>query len=337
MKINQFVAGLIFVSIVQQGCASYTPNTTVTVHVVDEAGIPIPGATMNMGFSDGGGAKGETDAEGRFVVSGSVGSAAFGGTIEKEGYYRSAGILWTGGWTNRRSAEKTEGGYFPIPHRSGAVLLKPPSDFTITLKRIIDPVPMFHKRAKVVLPELGKKIGFDLEAGDWVHPYGKGKIADFVFEGSKEVVDRFNYSVTVRLSFTNPDDGIREFWGAERLKMESNLVGPQSAPIEGYRDNLLFKENRTRISNSKFPMETYFDERQRYLFRTRSEKDSNGNLVRAAYGKIVSPFGFDPLNFETIWISFDYFFNADPDPENRSLEYNGENLLTGYNDRGFPE
>ncbi len=32
---------------------------------------------------------------------------------------------------------------------------------------------------------------------------------------------------------------------------------------------------------------------------------------------------------------FDY--RPDPNPENRSLEYNGENLLQGYDRRGFPD
>jgi hypothetical protein len=38
------------------------------------------------------------------------------------------------------------------------------------------------------IPKFNKPIGYDLEKGDWVSPYGKGLINDFIF--TMNVVDR---------------------------------------------------------------------------------------------------------------------------------------------------
>ena len=335
MKIKHYVLGLIFVSIAQQGCASYTPNTTVTVRVVDEQGKPIPGVTMNMGFSDGGGAKGETDAEGRFVVSGSVGSAAFGGTIKKEGYYQSTGILWQGGWTNRRSAEKTEGGYFPIPHRSGAVLLKPPADFTITLKKIIDPIPMFHKRASLNFPIQGEPIGFDMEKGDWIAPHGNGRIADFFLEATRSVRSDDDFESDFKITFPERGDGFVTFEQVIRgTPFTSAMVGPQEAPIADYETSL-----EREIDHR--PGESFLGSSnpdKHYILRVRTEMTEDGEIVEAAYARIEGDFRFSPaVRRDAPSVGFVYFFNADPDPENRSLEYSGENLLAGYDKHGSPE
>jgi len=36
--------------------------------------------------------------------------------------------------------------------------------------------------ASFTIPEIQKTCGFDLEVGDWLAPYGKGKVADFYYD-----------------------------------------------------------------------------------------------------------------------------------------------------------
>lgn len=339
-KLSLFIVVLFGIS--HSGCATYTPDTTVTIHVVDENSRPISDAQMIMGFGQGAGEKGLTDSNGQFVVRGSVGNASFGGSVEKVGYYPSKGILWQGGWTNKESAEKTEGGYFPIPHPSGSVLLKPPSDFTVVLKRIIDPVPMYHKRVETELPVLGEPLGFDLVVADWVAPYGRGEVADLVVEGEKEIRHEHRYSrdmsLSIRISFSNPQDGIFELLEPERNLMASEQVAPQVAPLSGYDDSIFLKIERTPDSVGGATTETYWDERQHYVFRIRTNLDENGEIVHAVYGHINGPIGIGGTTIETLYLHFSYLLNPDPDPDNRSLEWNGENLfLKGMNSQQLRE
>ncbi len=86
-----------------------------------------------------------------------------------------------------------------------------PCELTIKLRPIKDPVPMYVKSIETSIPEKNKPIGFDLEVGDWVSPYGKGKVRDFIIkikegeEGKKIKLDTFD------IAFSNKLDGIQEF------------------------------------------------------------------------------------------------------------------------------
>lgn len=69
----------------------------------------------------------------------------------------------------------------------------------VTLNRIKKPIPMYAKRMEITLPVMEEPVGFDLVAADWVQPYGKGWVSDFIFTGSKEIQDLWNYSLYLSL------------------------------------------------------------------------------------------------------------------------------------------
>jgi hypothetical protein len=57
----------------------------------------------------------------------------------------------------------------------------------ITMRQIKTPIPLYGKVVSRAIPEQNKPIGYDLEIGDWVKPYGKGVIGDFFVSYSKEM------------------------------------------------------------------------------------------------------------------------------------------------------
>ena len=52
---------------------------------------------------------------------------------------------------------------------------------TITVRKIIKPIPLYARKIDTPIPVNEKWIGFDLEKADWVKPYGKGACNDVEF------------------------------------------------------------------------------------------------------------------------------------------------------------
>lgn len=279
-------------------CKQIPVSTTVTV--LEENGLPIDDANVTMGFSNNDQKSGLTDDQGRFRFSGTT-DGGLGIKVSKDGYYQTTGELWIG--------NKSE----PIP----------PSEFKVTLKQVIQPVPMYHRKIETEFPRLGRPIGFDLEKGDWVVPYGNGVNADLLFEATRDMRGKRDYSSTLTVTFINSMDGYQEFYAARpfSLKLSSELPSPQIAPADGYRDELHLKRER----NPNSPFVDYKKEDRNYLFRVRSETDNNGNIVKTCYGRTLGEIEFSPLySQDVVWLKFEYFFN--PDLESTSLEYDGNNL-----------
>jgi len=63
----------------------------------------------------------------------------------------------------------------------------------VIVKPILNPIAMYARNLRealggpVIIPRTNVPVGFDLEAGDWVAPYGKGNTADFLFT-KKDVI-----------------------------------------------------------------------------------------------------------------------------------------------------
>jgi len=311
------------------------PVETIKFQIVDEEGDPITGAEVNAAGlnTDGSYDKGITDDQGSVDLTF---QAAGGITIEvkKEGYYSSLGQIWDGGLTKPATAKALDKDYYAMPtYANGLVLLKPPSLFKIPLKKVIRPVPMYHKMLrKLRFPVLDQAIGFDFKEADWVQPNGKGVNSHILFTASRKITDNHNYYATVKISFPNPLDGIqsKKEPSDKMHNIISELILPQAAPDSGWEKSVeIFK----RRENGRY---TYsFDKDRHYLFRSETlYKDDK--LIEACYGKILGDFSISPeIGGDSVSMTFTYFYNPDPDPENRSLEYNGENLLKGYDSRGL--
>ena len=136
-----------------------------TFHVVDTDGNSVAGADISAGFYGGSGGGGQTDADGLFVVEGkTLNGASLLYTIKKQGFYQTRATYQLG----KRGYRCIENGRW-IPWNP---------TLRATLKAIRKPIPMYMKRAKIILPAKDMDFEYDFLAGDLVEPYGKGKTAD---------------------------------------------------------------------------------------------------------------------------------------------------------------
>jgi len=275
----------------------------VSVEVTNGSGEPIEGALLEWGYfnSDDYG-EGYTGENGVYAFTG-VAYGSLGVDVNKEGYYESSGQLWDGG---------------SMKHP------KPPDSFTVELKKIVDPVPMYVKRVETELPKLNEPVGLDLEKGDWVAPYGKGVTSDWIVLGARRFENWDNFDSRVSITFNGKHNGIQPHIGSlPRDKgISSQLPSPRMAPSNGYESRIVFEESR----NPGEPINTYEKENRSYLFRIRT-KTRNNEIIQASYGRTIGEIRTGATRSDTISLYFTYYYNPDPDPENRSLEWNGENLF----------
>ncbi len=163
------------------------------------------------------------------------------------------------------------------------------------------------------MPAFEKPVGFDLMAGDWVAPYGKGANADVFIteEFNKSSITDYDYKLTI--SFPNAGDGIQEF-AVPDAERGSALRSPHEAPADGYQPQLV----RENFHHPGQAGKSDYDENRNYFFRVRTMLDSNGNVKSALYGKIYG----DPEQ-----VNFRYYLN--PTPNDRNIEFDPKRNLLG--------
>ena len=192
------------------------------------------------------------------------------------------------------------------------------------LKPIGVRVPMYAKKVdwNTSLPENNKPIGYDLEIGDWVAPYGKGITSDFFFTLERKFTSvTQDFSATLTLTFPNDGDGIQSVMSDAS---GSTFRIPRSAPENGYDSKLVMQMYR---ENSKPIVGATPDPNQNYFFRVRTKKDHQNNIVSAMYGKIYGNIGWDIFHSATAQLSFTYYLN--PKLNSRITEFDPkQNLMT---------
>jgi hypothetical protein len=148
-------------------------------------------------------------------------------------------------------------------------------------------------------------FGYDLEIGDFTHPYGRGKVVDLLFQTTGAMIMK-NYSIA--LTLPGLGNGIIPI--TTRESTFSEFEGPKMAPESDYHGFLRFNEDVQPIDRDK-------DERLTCIvFRCRSVVDEKGNVVSARYGKIY------PERYNLV-----YYLN--PQENERSLEFDvRQNLMT---------
>lgn len=278
---------------------AYTPpEAKVTAVVVDEDGHPMEGIDIVIGFDMGGKVRGTTDSKGTFSASkGTTKIVAF--TVIKDGYYPNY----------------TEYHFYNLQNNRW---LPWNPEVTLVMRKIENPVAMYARKAEIKIPEIGKEIGFDLMAYDWVEPYGKGKQADFVFKLEKRFVNEDDYDSKLIQTLPNKFNGIQLI--KEDRRYGSLLKLPRFAPEHGYQ-KMVTKYSK-RESRAK-PIEDDFKEDNNYIFRIRSE-EKDGKLIKAMYGKIHGDIRFYPRGKGTAGISFKYYLNPD---YTRNLEFDPKQNL----------
>jgi hypothetical protein len=300
----------------------------ITVRVLDDAGQPLTNMQVNVSTFD------------RWVPGDNFGrdqyknTSSFTGTngqcivklsgqrnrygciaIPSSGYYRDIGLAYV--FTN--SAKGQWQPWNPV--------------ITLVLQRVLNPIPMYAKRVefygKMKIPAEGKPLGYDLVKGDWVAPFGTGSESDFILllqrAPEREVMSYWGtaprpyklYDVTLRVTFSNGDDGIQSAYTA--TCQGSALKLSREAPENGYQTNLV--KRTFRKEGGADHSDVHGD--ANYFFRVRTKKGENGKIVSALYGKIQGDVDVDRHG----QVRFTYYLN--PTPNDRNLEFDPKrNLFT---------
>ena len=304
MKITVILASLLIGALQSQ--AMEWPDGQITFHVENESGKPLanvavetvvfdqskPPATYKVVTST-------TDIRGFAVVNTPNIAKEYSYIVRgSNGYYSSGGLY--------KFVCSTNGQWLP---------------WNPTVKIILKPigvrVPMYARTVgwETSLPENNRAIGYDLEIGDWVTPYGNGITSDFVFtleRKSTSVTQDFNATLT--LTFHNDGDGIQSIMSDSS---GSSFRIPRSAPEDGYDSKVVLQMHR---EDGKPMVGVLTNPDQNYFFRIRTKKDERGNIVSAKYGKIYGGMGWDIFHSQTAQLQFTYYFN--PEPSSRNMEFN---------------
>jgi hypothetical protein len=179
---------------------------------------------------------------------------------------------------------------------------------------------LYTRKAQIELPAIDKPVGFDLIKFDWLSPYGNGVNADFVFLAQKRWVSRKDFDCSLKVAFTNADDGLLPFQVPKDDAGQLRL--PAMAPLDGYLPDFSKSLSHT-LTNGWEGDDAATD--QNYYFRVRSVRDPSGKLDKAIYGKIYGDFVLDPINSKTTWITFTYYLN--PTFNDRNLEFDPKQNL----------
>ena len=302
-KIN-YILIIIFFALLFNITACAAPKAKIIAKVVDEeTGNIIQGADVSIGFvyeSSWGKytmdkQKGKSDKEGLFTGSG-VTRSNISPKAQKDGYYKS-GVWMKGLLTHNKLLNRWE------PY---------PCEVTIKLRRIKEPVPMFVKNVRIKIPEKNKPIGFDLEVGDWVSPYGKGKVSDLTVNYDGYAKSMTDYKDEMTLIFEKSSNGLLEY---------DNELYFYLAPLKNYH-NLKSSLISTLDKDSEgggFKVVKNYNSDQNYLFRVRTIENNNGDILSANYGYISN------LACSDRDLIINYRFN--PNNKSRSLEWNEVNLF----------
>ena len=165
------------------------------------------------------------------------------------------------------------------------------------------------------VPTYNQPIGYDLEMDSFVKPHGNGLHSDLFFEFKRAFENSQNYEVSCTVSFPNEQDGIQE---VNFSKKQAAFQWPYLAPTNNYKSLMTWRSAR---ANAKPVVHNFDEKRVNYIFRIRTQTDEEGNITSACYGKIEGAFGLGWAD----WVNWVYWFN--PVPNERSLEWNGVNLL----------
>ncbi len=291
------------------------PTAKVTVEVLDENGRPISDAEAGLGCKKpnagwGWGAmhhdpiRKQTDSDGMATISCETVND-IGVSAVKGGYYLGF----------ERVTIESISGFGPFKR------YKPWNPtITVKLKKKRNPIPMYARGIKTTIPAKGVPVGFDLEEGDWVIPYGSGRVKDFIFYFNVQTKDGGSeWDGVTAITFSNETDGIQDWYLDPDNR--SVLRMPYHTPKMGYENKWSRREYSIWVEKEASSHVTALRKDQNYFFRIRSKKDDDGNVIGGLYGKIHGNISFSPRGI----LKFLYYLN--PVPGDTNVEYNvGHNL-----------
>ena len=155
---------------------------------------------------------------------------------------------------------------------------------TLILRKKRNPTPLAVRRIELVPPSFEKPYAYDLEIGDYVQPYGKGKTPDLVFRSVLLRNDGpMDLDYRLDVSFSNPGDGI--------ISTEQNLWctlrSPHYlAPNAQYQNKWIY----TRTVKPGGGGETSANPNRCFYLRVRTKLDAAGKIMSANYAKDIRRF-----------------------------------------------
>ena len=251
--------------------------------------------------------EGISDAKGNVTSTGETSDGFVFCGASKEGYYRTSNIRFI-------FKEKKEGRWQPWN-----------PIVEVVLKRIVKPIPMYAKRVETKIPADATEIGYDLEIGDWIVPYGKGRVSDFIFAVDRTITSESDFRATLRLGFSNKGDGVLPQPDAKSLGSE--LLLPPVAPENGYESKRTWTSGES--PNASGP-DTFVEppDAVAYFFRVRTVLDEKGKVKSALYGKIYQDVRlYVGTKAPKAGLGFTYYLN--PTANDRNVEFDPHrNLFT---------
>lgn len=279
--------------------AGILPEARCTVKLVDEDGRPLPNTPATIGFSEES-HKGLADTNGCFTATGAerYGDPRCG--CKTEGYYESALPCLLANYDTKSHRWLP---WNPV--------------VTMVVRRVVNPIPMYAKRVRAVVPVLDEFVGYDLMKGDWVAPYGQGCSGDLQFRLRKRYRDINDFDSSLELCLTNAADGVQK---TSLLSFQPSVYRlPRAAATEGYSATFALSESSTNYFKPR--------EDESLLLRIRSTTNAAGMIGHAFYGKIRGCVSFDVRRHPTGVVKFTYYLN--PTPNDRNLEFDPtKNLFT---------
>lgn len=334
MKLTGLIISLFMMGMLTPLCASgqtakgslpddwTLPLARVTARILDEMGNPLSGAMVSLSFSEPRSSSstvkkpGLTDTNGEFFGEG-YSDGVLGTLCTKDGYYL---------------------GMVPIPVFKNAVDKRwQPwgATYTTVLRKIENPIPMYARSAVVKVPVQGKPCGYDLKEGDWVAPWGKGLIADFVFTAESRYTNYNQFDASMKLAFSSPLDGIQpanlppEYAYSEFIW---HRQAPETGYLPGYGQEKGMPGKHYQIPSAPSVRRLEDVENQKFYFRVRTvEKD--GKIISALYGKLAAGFEMRIPNQQEVKIVLKYYLN--PTPLDRNMEFDVKQNL--FNNLKFDE
>jgi hypothetical protein len=306
LAVRLFLAGLLVFS--GTGCFPGEHKAQLTVRVTDDEGKPVADAMVAvLGFNRE--RKGRTDRDGRFTATLRNGMSGVDIVVDKRGYYSINRHVFdfVGGQTN--------GCWQPWN-----------PEVNLALRKKGQPVSMVEKQVEEELPILEQPVGYDLLRSDWVAPYGRGKVSDFIFEAKRWSHGSNDVNGWLRLRFSNPKDGlipVRLHW-----RNEYGLRLSAMAPDGDYKGKWWWPVGqREKPLDEGWLEEANMDQDANYYFRVRTNGEATGSRTSGLYGKIYRGISIGFWTYRTnVTVKFEYYLNPDG---TRNIESEAERRRSG--------
>jgi len=308
MKVT--VALIVFVCLIALGVIIFCMNLPfgrsigVTFSVVDDRGTPVPEARIKGYFND---PRKSNDAGTHYDV-----------LTNDRGVCKVKGV----GYSFTECTVKKMGYYSSRYHLRLKENDKSVSKLTVVLKKIRNPISMKVRNIDFDLPSKEQYYPFDLDIGDLVEPYGKGKKANIYIYYYGQHKDIFTGESSFRIKVSDSNQGLKLM----SFDDYSQFKTVYDAPVNAYTNQLEFQSKRTkteRLVDSKIKKNEYI------VFKC--QNSTNEKMYN--YGKILPDLSYWPQEDQTVKVKFTYYYN--PIPNDRNLEFNPEkNLIKTVDFRG---